>query len=65
VLDAEECSVAAVVVSESEGSHVPLFETVATLQRFLPSVEVIALPRLAPGEEHPGFEQIAKACGLL
>jgi dethiobiotin synthetase len=65
VLDAEECSVSAIVVSESAGSHVPLFETVATIQRFLPSVEVIALPRLATGEEHPAFEQIAKACGLL
>jgi dethiobiotin synthetase len=65
VLDAEECSVSAIVVSESAGSHVPLFETVATVQRFLPSVEVIALPRLAPGEEHPAFEQIAKACGLF
>jgi dethiobiotin synthetase len=65
VLDAESCDVSAIVVSESEGSHVPLFETVATIQRFLPSVEVIALPRLAPGEDHPAFEQIAKACGLL
>lgn len=65
VLDAEDCSVPAIVVSESEGSHVPLFETVATISRFLPSVEVIALPRLAHGEDHPAFEQIAKACGLL
>jgi dethiobiotin synthetase len=65
VLDAEECTVPAIVVSESEGSHVPLFETVATISRFLPAVEVIALPRLAPGEDHPAFEQIAKACGLL
>ena len=31
----------------------------------LPSVEVIALPRLGPGEEHPAFEQIARSCGLL
>lgn len=37
VLDAEECSIAAIVVSESEGSHVPLFETVATISRFLPA----------------------------
>jgi hypothetical protein len=44
---------------------VPLFETVATIARFLPAVEVIALPRLAPGEDHPAFEQIAKAYGLL
>jgi len=65
VLEAEECTVPAIVVSESEGSHVPLFETVTTISRFLPAVEVIALPRLAPGEEHPAFEQIARACGLL
>lgn len=65
VLDAEECDVPAIVVSESPGSHVPLFETVATIARFLPTVEVIALPRLAPGEKHPAFEQIAKAYGLF
>ena len=65
VLDAEDCEVPAIVVSESAGSHVPLFETVATIARFVPTVEVIALPRLAPGEEHPAFEQIAKACGLI
>ncbi|MET0868910.1 MAG: dethiobiotin synthase [Pseudorhodoplanes sp.] len=65
VLEAEDCEVKAIVVSESQGSHVPLFETVATIARFLPSVEVIALPRLGPGEDHPAFEQIAKSCGLL
>ena len=65
VLDAEGCDVTSIVVSESEGSHVPLFETVATIARFVPSVEVIALPRLGPGEEHPAFEQIARSCGLL
>ncbi|MET0279461.1 MAG: dethiobiotin synthase [Pseudorhodoplanes sp.] len=65
VLEGEDCEVKAIVVSESQGSHVPLFETVATIARFLPSVEVIALPRLGPGEDHPAFEQIAKSCGLL
>lgn len=65
VLDAQDCDIAAIVVSESEGSHVPLFETVATIQRFLPDIEVITLPRLAPGEDHPAFEQIARTCGLL
>lgn len=65
VLDAEECDVPTIVVSESAGSHVPLFETVATIQRFVPAVDVIALPRLAVGEEHPAFEQIAKSCGLI
>ncbi|MFN3350752.1 dethiobiotin synthase [Pseudorhodoplanes sp.] len=65
VLDQEECDLRAIVVSESEGSHVPLYETVATISRFLPAVEVIALPRLEPGADHPAFAQIAKACGLV
>jgi hypothetical protein len=53
------------VVSESEGSQVPLYETAATIARFLPSIEVIALPRLEPGADHPAFAQIAKSCGLV
>ena len=65
VLDHEECDLRAIVVSESEGSHVPLYETVATIARFLPAVEVIALPRLEAGADHPAFAQIAKACGLV
>jgi dethiobiotin synthetase len=65
VLDQEDCDLRAIVVSESEGSHVPLFETVATIARFLPAIEVIALPRLEPGADHPAFAQIAKSCGLV
>jgi dethiobiotin synthetase len=65
VLDQEDCDLRAIVVSESEGSHVPLFETVATIARFLPAIEVIALPRLESGTDHPAFAQIAKACGLV
>lgn len=65
VLDQADCDLRAIVVSESEGSHVPLFETVATIARFLPAVEVIALPRLETGADHPAFAQIAKACGLV
>jgi dethiobiotin synthetase len=65
VLDQEDCDLRAIVVSESEGSHVPLFETVATISRFLPAIEVIALPRLETGADHPAFAQIAKACGLV
>lgn len=38
-------AVAAVVVSESEDSPVPLAETVSAVARFLPTVEVVALPR--------------------
>jgi len=65
VLDQEDCDLHTIVVSETEGSQVPLYETVATIARFLPSVEVIALPRLEPGADHPAFAQIAKSCGLL
>ena len=65
VLDQEECDLRAIVVSETEGSHVPLFETVATIARFLPAIEVIALPRLEAGGDHPAFAQIAKSCGLV
>lgn len=65
VLDQEDCNLRTIVVSESEGSHVPLYETVATIARLLPAVEVIALPRLEAGADHPAFEQIAKSCGLV
>jgi len=65
MLDREDCDLTTIVVSESAGSHVPLYETVATLSRFLPSTDVIALPRLADGADHPAFEQIAKSCGLI
>jgi dethiobiotin synthetase len=43
---------AAVVVSESAESPVPLAETCATLASFLDPVRVFALPRLAP-DPHP------------
>jgi dethiobiotin synthetase len=65
VLDAEDCDLSTIVICESAGSHVPLYETVATVSRFAPDIDVIALPRLAPGEDHPAFEQIAKSCGLI
>lgn len=65
VLDQEDCDLRAIVVSESEGSQVPLYETVATIARFLPAVEVIALPRLKDEADHPAFAEIAKSCGLV
>jgi dethiobiotin synthetase len=65
VLDQEDCDLRTIVVSESEGSHVPLYETVATIARFLPAIDVIALPRLEAGADHPAFAQIAKSCGLV
>ena len=65
ILDSQECEITTIVVSETLGSHVPLFETVATISRFLPAIEVIALPRLEIGADHPAFEQIARSSGLL
>jgi len=65
VLDGEDCDLATIVVTETAGSHVPLYETVATISRFLPGIDVIALPRLEVGADHPAFEQIAKSAGLL
>ncbi len=65
ILDSQECELTTIVVSETLGSHVPLFETVATISRFLPAIEVIALPRLEIGADHPAFEQIARSSGLL
>lgn len=64
-LEGEDCELTTIVVTETAGSHVPLYETVATISRFLPAIEVIALPRLEIGADHPAFEQIAKSSGLL
>lgn len=64
-LDNEDCDLRTIVVSETSGSHVPLFETVATIARFLPAIEVIALPQLGRDADHPAFAQIAKSCGLV
>ena len=64
-LDREDCDLTTIVVSETAGSHVPFYETVGTISRFLPDIEVIALPRLEIGADHPAFEQIAKSCGLI
>ncbi len=62
VVSQRNLSVAAIVVSETPGSPVPLDETVATIARFADAIEVIALPRLTPGQEHPAFARLA---GLL
>ena len=64
-LDGEDCNLTTIVVTETADSHVPLYETVATISRFLPAIDVIVLPRLEAGADHPAFEQIAKSCGLI
>jgi dethiobiotin synthetase len=59
VLRRRELTVAALVVSETENSTVPLDETVATLARFVGQTNIVAIPRLPPGEYgHPAFGQI-------
>jgi dethiobiotin synthetase len=60
VLVRRNLNVAAVVVSESEGSAASLADTVATLQRFADSIDVVGVPRLAPGAaDHAAFAPIA------
>jgi len=60
VLARRNINVAAVVVSESEESAASLDETVATITGFADSIDVIGLPRLAEGAEHPAFARIAE-----
>jgi dethiobiotin synthetase len=60
VLARRNLNVAAVVVSESEGSPASLEDTVATVQLFADSIEVVGIPRLPPGApEHPAFARIS------
>jgi dethiobiotin synthetase len=60
VLVRRNLNVAAVVISESEGSPASLADTVATLQRFADSIDVVGIPRLVPGASDDGaFARIA------
>ena len=60
VLARRNLDIGAVVVSESEGSAASLAETVAAVERFAASIDVIGLPRLPPGAgEHPAFARLA------
>ena len=61
VLVRRNLDVAAVVVSESEGSAASLADTVVTVERFANSIDVVGLPRLAPDAgDHPTFARIAQ-----
>lgn len=61
VLDRRGLKVAAVVVSQTPGSAIPLDETVETLRAFSPGIDVLVLPRLPAetGPEHPVFAELA------
>jgi dethiobiotin synthetase len=60
VLVRRNLNVAAVVISESEGSAASLEDTVATLQRFADSIDVVGVARLAPGaSDDAAFARIA------
>jgi dethiobiotin synthetase len=62
VLEMRARKLVALVVSESEGSSVPLSDTLETLQRLVPNTQMFALPRLAGGRvERSVFTRIADA----
>src|SRR6202011_3081627 len=61
VLTRRNLDVAAVIVSESEGSAAVLEDTVATIARFSGAIDVIGIPRLADAATaHPAFAAIAR-----
>jgi dethiobiotin synthetase len=61
VLARRNLDVKAVVVSESEASAASLADTVATIQVFAQSIDVVGVPRLPPGtQEHPAFARLAE-----
>ena len=61
VLAQRKLDIAAIVVSESERSPVQMEETVVSIARFAPGIEVIGVPRLPAGiSDHPAFAQIAR-----
>lgn len=60
VMARRNLDIAAVVVSESEGSAASLEETAAAVAQFADAIDVVAVPRLATAtSEHAAFAQIA------
>jgi dethiobiotin synthetase len=61
VLAEQKLGMAAIVVSESDRSPVPMEDTVASIARFAGATPVIGLPRLPSGvRHHPAFGDIAR-----
>jgi dethiobiotin synthetase len=53
--------IAAVVVNESNDSAASLVDTIATLQQFVGSIDLIGLPQLATAmDDHPAFAALAE-----
>lgn len=60
VLARRNLNIAAVVISESEGSAASLADTVATIAAFAQPIDVVGVPRLLPGAcEHAAFAHLA------
>jgi len=60
VLIQHRLRVAALFISETQGSSVPLGETAETIARFQPGIEIIALPRwVGSAERDRGFDRAA------
>ena len=60
VMARRNLDIAAVVVSESEGSAASLEETAAAIAQFADAIDLVAVPRLATAtSEHAAFAQIA------
>jgi dethiobiotin synthetase len=58
VMARRNLDIAAVVISESEGSAASLEETAAAIAQFADAIDVVAVPRLSTSE-HAAFSQIA------
>ena len=59
VLVRRNLNVAAVVISESQGSAASLEDTVATVERFAGVIDVVGIPRLsASADDHPAFGRL-------
>src|SRR5262249_22873787 len=64
VMARRNLDIAAVVVNESKVSAAALEETVATGERFADAIDVVAMPRLAPGaDNHAAFARVAALIG--
>ncbi len=60
VLTQRNLKTAAIVVSETPHSVVPLEDTAASINRFVDKIDVVTLPRLTPGARtHPAFAALA------